>query len=451
MANTLGKQLAALRKEKSYTQKQVAEMLNISNKTLSSWEVGNTMPDLEMLPKIADIYGVSCDELLRENVEPDYTITHACDNSTETDNKVDSADKIADAVNQYKKLNAIYIVYILLYTFIFPIAITTACFFAYLNSSSMAILFASFLTLTIALYITGIALNRKTFRISDDSSLIKKLNGIRYKFAMSNMCVFICSFIALSCKNIISIPQNIFLIFAIILIFIFADKIVKIKIKNNPQKQTHIKSMKVFVIINAIMTGVFFLGGIILAVSLKAIVYNDTHNLVYAEYHSYLSAINVIQDTSELQSTYILEMTQDKPNDYVSVYFAPRSGSLSKDRVAKDFEFYDYRTENGKVIVNFKYKILDTPDGQIRYYVANPDLVTYNKAEGKIVNDENGNYVITYTDTDPLLLMMAATVLGVDILFLIASFTITVTIIAMAVYDNKLYNKDNLQALQKTS
>ena len=71
MANTLGKQLAALRKEKGYTQKQVAEMLNISNKTLSSWEVGNTMPDLEMLPKIADIYGVSCDELLRENVEPD--------------------------------------------------------------------------------------------------------------------------------------------------------------------------------------------------------------------------------------------------------------------------------------------------------------------------------------------------------------------------------------------
>lgn len=53
MANNIGKQLASLRKEKGYTQKQVAEMLNISNKTLSSWEVCNTMPDLIMLPKIA--------------------------------------------------------------------------------------------------------------------------------------------------------------------------------------------------------------------------------------------------------------------------------------------------------------------------------------------------------------------------------------------------------------
>lgn len=62
---TTGEFLALLRKANGFTQQEVAEKLNISNRTLSSWETDRTMPDLLLLPAIADLYGVTVDELLR--------------------------------------------------------------------------------------------------------------------------------------------------------------------------------------------------------------------------------------------------------------------------------------------------------------------------------------------------------------------------------------------------
>lgn len=62
---TTGEFMATLRKANGYTQAEVAEKLNISNRTLSSWETDRTLPDVLMLPAIADLYGVTVDELLR--------------------------------------------------------------------------------------------------------------------------------------------------------------------------------------------------------------------------------------------------------------------------------------------------------------------------------------------------------------------------------------------------
>lgn len=62
---TTGEFMATLRKANGYTQQEVAEKLNISNRTLSSWETDRTLPDVLMLPAIADLYGVTVDELLR--------------------------------------------------------------------------------------------------------------------------------------------------------------------------------------------------------------------------------------------------------------------------------------------------------------------------------------------------------------------------------------------------
>lgn len=57
--------IATLRKANGYTQQEVAEKLNISDRTLSSWETGRTAPDLLLLPALADLYGVTVDEILR--------------------------------------------------------------------------------------------------------------------------------------------------------------------------------------------------------------------------------------------------------------------------------------------------------------------------------------------------------------------------------------------------
>ncbi|MCM1533899.1 MAG: helix-turn-helix domain-containing protein [Corallococcus sp.] len=62
---TTGEFMALLRKASGYTQQEVAEKLNISNRTLSSWETDRTLPDVSILPAVADLYGVTVDELLR--------------------------------------------------------------------------------------------------------------------------------------------------------------------------------------------------------------------------------------------------------------------------------------------------------------------------------------------------------------------------------------------------
>lgn len=60
----VGKLILQLRREKGLTQKQVADQLNISNKTISKWERGMGCPDLSLLPELSDIFQVGLDQLL---------------------------------------------------------------------------------------------------------------------------------------------------------------------------------------------------------------------------------------------------------------------------------------------------------------------------------------------------------------------------------------------------
>ncbi len=62
---TIGSFIAALRKANGMTQKDLAEKLNVSDKSVSRWECGESAPDLSLIPVIAEIFDVTCDELLR--------------------------------------------------------------------------------------------------------------------------------------------------------------------------------------------------------------------------------------------------------------------------------------------------------------------------------------------------------------------------------------------------
>lgn len=59
-----GKFIAGLRRREGLTQEALGEKLGVSNKTVSRWENGNYMPDIEMLPLLAKEFGVSIEELL---------------------------------------------------------------------------------------------------------------------------------------------------------------------------------------------------------------------------------------------------------------------------------------------------------------------------------------------------------------------------------------------------
>lgn len=60
----IGKFLKELRKQKGLTQEQIAEKFSVSNRTISRWENGNNMPDLDILIEISDYYEVDIREIL---------------------------------------------------------------------------------------------------------------------------------------------------------------------------------------------------------------------------------------------------------------------------------------------------------------------------------------------------------------------------------------------------
>ena len=59
----LGKTIQTLRKLKNLTQNELAEKLFVSYQAVSQWENGNTNPDISILPNIADVFGITIDEL----------------------------------------------------------------------------------------------------------------------------------------------------------------------------------------------------------------------------------------------------------------------------------------------------------------------------------------------------------------------------------------------------
>ena len=60
----VGKRLAALRRQQGLKQVELAQKLKVSQAVISSYEVGRTRPHPEVLLKLADVLGVSADELL---------------------------------------------------------------------------------------------------------------------------------------------------------------------------------------------------------------------------------------------------------------------------------------------------------------------------------------------------------------------------------------------------
>lgn len=69
----IGRNIAGLRTGAKVTQLELAEMLNYSDKAISKWERGESIPDLVVMKRLADIFGVSVDYFLKEkHDEGDY-------------------------------------------------------------------------------------------------------------------------------------------------------------------------------------------------------------------------------------------------------------------------------------------------------------------------------------------------------------------------------------------
>lgn len=91
----IGGFLKTLRKEKNLTQEQLAEELRVARRTVSRWETGSNLPDLDVLVELSDFYSVDLRELLdgerkekKMDQELEETVRMAADYSNEGKRKL---------------------------------------------------------------------------------------------------------------------------------------------------------------------------------------------------------------------------------------------------------------------------------------------------------------------------------------------------------------------------
>lgn len=101
----IGQFLRELRKEKRITQEQLAEDFRVSNRTVSRWENGNNMPDLDILIEISDYYEVDLRELLNGerksgnmNKEMEETVLQAVDYTNTEAEKANKRVRLCNAI-----------------------------------------------------------------------------------------------------------------------------------------------------------------------------------------------------------------------------------------------------------------------------------------------------------------------------------------------------------------
>lgn len=105
---TIGGFIAALRKANGMTQKDLAERLNVSDKTVSRWERDDGAPDLATIPAIAEIFNVTCDELLRgERKSPAERTEVTDDNETSPKGEKQRQRLLKATLSHYQNLSYI--------------------------------------------------------------------------------------------------------------------------------------------------------------------------------------------------------------------------------------------------------------------------------------------------------------------------------------------------------
>ena len=68
--SSMGEIISTLRKEKGWTQKNIADELGITDKAVSKWERNIALPDIATIPKLAELLGVSVEELMQAKTAP---------------------------------------------------------------------------------------------------------------------------------------------------------------------------------------------------------------------------------------------------------------------------------------------------------------------------------------------------------------------------------------------
>ena len=136
MTNDIGKFIQEIRKEKGLTQKELAELIGVSDKTISKWENGNSSPDTSMLMSLSEALEVTVNELLSaERIAPENYSMKA-EETIMTLIKENEAGKRTHLISQIIGLLLIILAFVL----IFVVSAGTETIALFLDSASFVFL-----------------------------------------------------------------------------------------------------------------------------------------------------------------------------------------------------------------------------------------------------------------------------------------------------------------------
>jgi transcriptional regulator with XRE-family HTH domain len=97
----LGEKIQQLRKEKGFSQEQLAAQITVSRQAISKWEIGESMPDIDNVIQLSKLFGVSTDFLLKNEIT-DLPMCGCDEDSTEAKSDASEKDTVTLRLSRLK-------------------------------------------------------------------------------------------------------------------------------------------------------------------------------------------------------------------------------------------------------------------------------------------------------------------------------------------------------------
>lgn len=296
---TMGAFIAALRKANGMTQQELADKLNISNKAVSRWERDECAPDITLIPALAEILGVTCDELLKgERILTDLK-------QEQSEPKIEKQTKaiINRSISKFTMLIWISLA-LSAVGYVCMLGISYGAFRSIIGFAVMSIFaIAAFVLAAIATTkMQGVKSENELFE-NADAALINRYNKILGNFSFTALSAVI-TVVALSLPIVIFAPDNYtyleppsYLMCFGLVVFLFGSLEIVLKDKYCLwiTKQPHEKTNFKLVLMNSIQLGALVLAGVLYVMAPFYKERNDNSveaTLVYLAYA--LLAVNAV-------------------------------------------------------------------------------------------------------------------------------------------------------------
>ena len=181
---TIGQFIAVLRKANGMTQKELAERLNVTDKSVSRWERDESAPDLTLIPVIAEIFGVTSDEILRGE-----RITKTEINETPQKNTAKQIRNILDNIKTKFNVKCVIAIAIAVMGLIAAMICNLAIVRAYIGFGVACIFFVA----AIALVTVSLILSLSSIKDEeiDTENIINTKNSLIRRGVISILCVIV--------------------------------------------------------------------------------------------------------------------------------------------------------------------------------------------------------------------------------------------------------------------